>query len=199
MSLTEETMTPSTLQSGASRSLLLVHADDPVQANRLAALCSHYGHRARILDRHALLREEAADGLLVSCRRYCADIRLALTGRPALPRVLFCSRLGAAEQEALLASGVWLVPHGCGEQERIESWLTLARQLQQMLAEGAQREQALEQKLEERRLVEQAKGQLMRQHGLDEEAAYRLLRRTAMDQGKSLATLARQLLQVMGR
>ena len=31
-------------------SRLLIHADEPGQANRLALLVSHYGHRPQILD-----------------------------------------------------------------------------------------------------------------------------------------------------
>lgn len=187
-----------TSPGGVSRSLLLIHADDPQQANRLAVLGSHYGHRTRILDRRALVAEgEAADGLLISCRRLSAEIRIGLIERPALAKVLFCSRLSVAEQEVLLAKGVWLVPHDCGEQERIESWLTLARQLQMVLGDGVRREQDLQQQLEERRWVEQAKGQLMQRQALSEEAAYQLLRKTAMDQGKRIGVLARQLLQLL--
>lgn len=198
--LTEEKMMmPLNPPGGTRRSLLLIHADEAVQANRLAALGSHYGHSTRILDRHGLFTDEAADGLLISCRSVTADLQLALQHHGALARVLFCSRLSAAEQERLLAQGVWLVPHRCGEQERIESWLALARRLQMLLGEGARREQQLTRKLEERRLVEQVKGLLMRNHNLDEESAYRLLRKTAMDQGKSLAVLSRQLLQVLAR
>ncbi|HHP5492660.1 TPA: ANTAR domain-containing response regulator [Aeromonas veronii] len=191
---------PLTSLSDANRSLLLIHADDPQQANQLAVLGSHYGHRTRILDRHGMLVEgEAADGLLVSCRRLSTETRIVLSHRPALAKVLFCSRLSVADHEILLAKGVWLVPHRCSEQERIESWLTLARKLQMILKDGEQREQALLQQLEDRRWVERAKGQLMQQHGLSEEAAYGLLRKTAMDHGKSLGVLARQLLQLQVR
>ncbi|MGL6349646.1 MAG: ANTAR domain-containing response regulator [Aeromonas sp.] len=191
---------PITSLSGASRSLLLIYADDPLQANRLAVLGSQYGHRTRILDRHSLLAEGvAADGLLISCRRLNAESRIALSNRPTLAKVLFCSRLSVAEQEILLGKGVWLVPHSCSEQERIESWLALARQLLMVLGDAVRREQDLLQQLEDRRWIEQAKGQLMQHHGLSEEAAYQLLRKTAMDQGKSLGMLARQLSPLLAR
>ena len=191
---------PLTSPSGASRSLLLIHADDPPQANRLATLASHYGHRTRILDRHDLLaQDEVVDGLLISCRSISAEIQQAMTASPAVAKVLFCRRLSAAQQAALLAKGVWLIPHSCREQELLESLLALARQLQMLLGDRERREQALLQQLEDRRWVEQAKGQLMQRHGLSEEAAYQLLRKTAMDQGKSLGGLARQLLQLLAR
>ncbi|KUE80045.1 hypothetical protein ATO46_16475 [Aeromonas schubertii] len=174
---------------------VLIHADEPGQANRLAGLCSHYGYQPRILDRRALLQAQGeAAGLMISCRQITAELRLALKARPDLPRVLFCERIPAREQESLMGVGVWLVPHGCGEREKIAAWLSLARQLTLLLAEGAEREQGLTRRLEERRLVERAKGRLMRQHGLGEEEAYQLLRRAAMAQSKSLGELARQLL-----
>jgi response regulator NasT len=53
-------------------------------------------------------------------------------------------------------------------------------------------------KLSERKLVERAKGLLMKSRGLDEEAAYRALRKLAMDRGKSIGTVAREVVDIAG-
>ena len=107
-------------------SRLLIHADDPGQANRLALLVSHYGHQPRILDTRQLLTPtDQGDALLVSCRHFGAEVRLGLSLWPDLPRLLFCERLGGDTQFALLQQGVLLVPHPCGEREPVEQWLAL--------------------------------------------------------------------------
>ena len=176
-------------------SRLLIHADEPGQANRLALLVSHYGHRPQILDSRQLLTPDGqGDALLISSRQFGAEVRLGLSLWPGVPRLLFCERLGTEPQIALLQQGVLLVPHPCGEREPVEQWLRLARSQLAMVQALAQTEAELRQKLEERRLVEQAKGRLMRHQGLDEEQAYRLMRSTAMSRHLSLGELARQLL-----
>lgn len=53
-------------------------------------------------------------------------------------------------------------------------------------------------KLSERKLVERAKGILMQKRGLAEEEAYRALRKLAMDRGKSIGTVAREVVDVAG-
>lgn len=176
-------------------SRLLIHADEPGQANRLALLVSHYGHQPQILDSRQLLTPHGqGDALLISSRQFGAEVRLGLSLWPGVPRLLFCERLGTEPQIALLQQGVLLVPHPCGEREPVEQWLRLARSQLAMVQALAQTEAELRQKLEERRLVEQAKGRLMRHQGLDEEQAYRLMRSTAMSRHLSLGELARQLL-----
>ena len=175
-------------------SRLLIHADDPGQANRLALLVSHYGHQPGILDTRQLLTPtQRGDALLVSCRQFSAEVRLGLSLWPDMPRLLFCERLGIA----LLQQGVLLVPHPCGEREPVEQWLRLARSQLAMVQALMQTESELRQKLEDRRLIEQAKGRLMRHQGLDEDEAYRLMRSTAMSRHLSLGELARQLLQAL--
>lgn len=179
-------------------SRLLIHADDPGQANRLALLVSHYGHQPGILDTRQLLTPtQRGDALLVSCRQFSAEVRLGLSLWPDMPRLLFCERLGGDTQLALLQQGVLLVPHPCGEREPVEQWLRLARSQLAMVQALMQTESELRQKLEERRLIEQAKGRLMRHQGLDEDEAYRLMRSTAMSRHLSLGELARQLLQAL--
>lgn len=186
-------LTPGSHSGPVSR--LLIHADDPGQANRLALLVSQYGHQPRILDARQLLTPDGqGDALLISCRRFDAELRLGLSLWPDLPRLLFCERLGGEAQQALLQLGVLLVPHPCGEKEPVEQWLRLARSQLAMVQALAQTEIELRQKLVERRLIEQAKGRLMRHQGLDEEQAYRLMRSTAMSRHLSLGELARQLL-----
>ena len=156
-------------------SRLLIHADDPGQANRLALLVSHYGHQPGILDTRQLLTPtQRGDALLVSCRQFSAEVRLGLSLWPDMPR-----------------------PHPCGEREPVEQWLRLARSQLAMVQALMQTESELRQKLEDRRLIEQAKGRLMRHQGLDEDEAYRLMRSTAMSRHLSLGELARQLLQAL--
>ena len=93
-------------------SRLLIHADDPGQANRLALLVSHYGHQPRILDTRQLLTPmEQGEALLVSCRQFGAEVRLGLSLWPDMPRLLFCERLGGDTQLALLQQGVLQVLH----------------------------------------------------------------------------------------
>ena len=71
-------------------SRLLIHADDPGQANRLALLVSHYGHQPGILDTRQLLTPtQRGDALLVSCRQFSAEVRLGLSLWPDMPRLLF--------------------------------------------------------------------------------------------------------------
>lgn len=176
-------------------SRLLIHADEPGQANRLALLVSHYGHQPQILDSRQLLTPHGqGDALLISSRQFGAEVRLGLSLWPGVPRLLFCERIGTEPQIALLQQGVLLVPHPCGEREPVEQWLRLARSQLAMVQALAQTESELRQQLVDRRLVEQAKGRLMRHQGLDEEQAYRLMRSTAMSRHLSLGELARQLL-----
>ena len=179
-------------------SRLMIHADEPGQANRLALLVSHYGHQPQILDSRQLLTPHGqGDALLISSRQFGAEVRLGLSLWPGVPRLLFCERIGTEPQIALLQQGVLLVPHPCGEREPVEQWLRLARSQLAMVQALAQTESELRQQLVERRLVEQAKGRLMRHQGLDEEQAYRLMRSTAMSRHLSLGELARQLLQAL--
>lgn len=176
-------------------SRLLIHADEPGQANRLALLVSHYGHQPQILDSRQLLTPHGqGDALLISSRQFGAEVRLGLSLWPGVPRLLFCERISTEPQIALLQQGVLLVPHPCGEREPVEQWLRLARSQLAMVQALAQTESELRQQLVDRRLVEQAKGRLMRHQGLDEEQAYRLMRSTAMSRHLSLGELARQLL-----
>ncbi|MDM5142466.1 ANTAR domain-containing protein [Aeromonas bestiarum] len=187
------TLPPGGRASPPSR--LLIHADEPGQANRLALLVSHYGHQPQILDSRQLLTPHGqGDALLISSRQFGAEVRLGLSLWPGVPRLLFCERIGTEPQIALLQQGVLLVPHPCGEREPVEQWLRLARSQLAMVQALAQTESELRQQLVERRLVEQAKGRLMRHQGLDEEQAYRLMRSTAMSRHLSLGELARQLL-----
>lgn len=176
-------------------SRLMIHADEPGQANRLALLVSHYGHQPQILDSRQLLSPNGqGDALLISSRQFGAEVRLGLSLWPGLPRLLFCERIDPEPQVTLLQQGVLLVPHPCGEREPVEQWLRLARSQLAMVQALAQTESELRQQLVDRRLVEQAKGRLMRHQGLDEEQAYRLMRSTAMNRHLSLGELARQLL-----
>ncbi|MBS2779952.1 ANTAR domain-containing response regulator [Aeromonas salmonicida] len=187
-----------TLPSGGRAgppSRLMIHADEPGQANRLALLVSHYGHQPQILDSRQLLSPNGqGDALLISSRQFGAEVRLGLSLWLGLPRLLFCERIGPEPQITLLQQGVLLVPHPCGEREPVEQWLRLARSQLAMVQALAQTESELRQQLVDRRLVEQAKGRLMRHQGLDEEQAYRLMRSTAMNRHLSLGELARQLL-----
>lgn len=57
---------------------------------------------------------------------------------------------------------------------------------------------AASKKLSERKLVERAKGLLMKSRGLDEETAYTSLRNLAMERGKSIGTVAREVVDVAG-
>ncbi|MGL6586158.1 hypothetical protein ACSZOO_15355 [Aeromonas hydrophila] len=108
-------------------SRLLIHADEPGQANRLALLVSQYGHQPRILDARQLLSPDGqGDALLISSRQFGAEVRLGLSLWPGVPRLLFCERIGTEPQIALLQQGVLLVPHPCGEREPVEQWLRLA-------------------------------------------------------------------------
>ncbi|HHQ4586060.1 TPA: hypothetical protein ACSP93_004036, partial [Aeromonas hydrophila] len=87
------------LTSGGPVSRLLIHADEPGQANRLALLVSQYGHQPRILDARQLLSPDGqGDALLVSSRRFDAETRLGLSLWPDMPRLLFCERLGGEAQ-----------------------------------------------------------------------------------------------------
>jgi response regulator NasT len=127
-------------------SRLLIHADDPGQANRLALLVSHYGHQPGILDTRQLLTPtQRGDALLVSCRQFSAEVRLGLSLWPDMPRLLFCERLGGDTQLALLQQGVLLVPHPCGEREPVEQWLRLARSQLAMVQALMQTESELRQ------------------------------------------------------
>ena len=102
--------TLSTRGQDGPASRLLIHADDPGQANRLALLVSHYGHQPRILDTRQLLTpmeqgtpcSSAADSSAPRCPR---PLPLA---RPAAPLVLRAA--GGDTQLALLRQGVLLVP-----------------------------------------------------------------------------------------
>ena len=86
-------------------SRLLIHADDPGQANRLALLVSHYGHQPGILDTRQLLTPtQQGDALLVSCRQFSAGSPLPLW--PDMPRLLFCERLGAIPSSPCCSGGV---------------------------------------------------------------------------------------------
>ena len=104
--------TLSTRGQDGPASRLLIHADDPGQANRLALLVSHYGHQPGILDTRQLLTPtQRGDALLVSCRQFSAEVRLGLSLWPDMPRLLFCERLGGDTQLALLQQGVLLVQY----------------------------------------------------------------------------------------
>lgn len=50
--------------------------------------------------------------------------------------------------------------------------------------------------LSERKQIDRAKGLLMKQRGYDEETAYRTLRKLAMDRGQSMASVARDLVEL---
>jgi two-component system, response regulator / RNA-binding antiterminator len=51
-------------------------------------------------------------------------------------------------------------------------------------------------KLSDRKIIDKAKGILMKTRGLDEETAYATLRRLAMDRGKTLAAMARDVVDM---
>lgn len=51
-------------------------------------------------------------------------------------------------------------------------------------------------KLSDRKLVDKAKGVLMKARGLDEEAAYHAMRKLAMERGQTMATVARDVIDM---
>lgn len=57
---------------------------------------------------------------------------------------------------------------------------------------------AASKKLSERKLVERAKGLLMKTRHIDEETAYASLRKLAMERGKSIGTVAREVVDIAG-
>ena len=119
--------TLSTRGQDGPASRLLIHADDPGQANRLALLVSHYGHQPRILDTRQLLtpgwsRGRPARQLPTASAPRCASASLW----PGLPRL--CSASGWGDtQLALLRQGCAIGAPPCGEREPVEQWLRLAR------------------------------------------------------------------------
>lgn len=54
----------------------------------------------------------------------------------------------------------------------------------------------LSKKLSDRKLVDQAKGILMKARGLDEEAAYHAMRKLAMERGHTIASVARDVIDM---
>ena len=57
---------------------------------------------------------------------------------------------------------------------------------------------AASKKLSDRKLVERAKGLLMKTRHIDEETAYASLRKLAMERGKSIGTVAREVVDIAG-
>ena len=51
-------------------------------------------------------------------------------------------------------------------------------------------------KLSDRKLLDQAKGVLMKARGLDEDAAYHAIRKLAMERGQTMATVARDVIDM---
>jgi response regulator NasT len=51
-------------------------------------------------------------------------------------------------------------------------------------------------KLSDRKLVDKAKGVLMKARGLDEDAAYHAMRKLAMERGQTMASVARDIIDM---
>jgi response regulator NasT len=177
---------------------VLVITSDPARAAIVAEALGEAEVRAApslesadlAADLIVIARDCADRGTLNGLRRF--------TGETAPPVAMFVDRSEPGLAEAAVQAGLaayvvdGLYPSRIqGVVEVAMSRFQIMRQLKTDLAKAKS-------DLSERKTVERAKGLLMKERGLDEEAAYGLLRKLAMDSGKSLATVAADLIAFAG-
>ncbi|MGE0827983.1 MAG: ANTAR domain-containing response regulator [Hyphomonadaceae bacterium] len=139
----------------------------------------------------------APDMVIVACdapaRDAIDDLRRVSEINPR-PIVMFVDRSAPEEAEAALRAGVAAYVVDGLEPSRIRSMLEIAS-AQFRVSEELRRDLAeAKASLAARKTIEKAKGVLMKRRKLNEEEAYALLRKAAMDQGKSIGTVASELL-----
>lgn len=122
----------------------------------------------------------------------CASL---MKSKPA-PILVLAANEGSLTPEEILECGVSSYGVGDFDRKRLTTMIRVSmkrfRQTQSLTKELKRSKE----QLEERKTIEKAKGLIMTQRGLSEDQAYQHMRKTAMDQGKSMVSLAKQLIEV---
>lgn len=146
------------------------------------------------------LAERAAAGaldlLIIDLERPApADMDDALKIVRAIDRpvVIFVDSSTRADTRAAMEAGVSAYIIGDLRAERIKPIIDMAVSRFETQKHLVDRLASTEQALRDRKIIERAKGVLMSRNRLTEDEAYRLLRRTAMNQKRSIADVARNV------
>ncbi|HVY03239.1 MAG TPA: ANTAR domain-containing protein [Caulobacterales bacterium] len=122
-------------------------------------------------------------------------LRAAMQARP-FPVVMFVDRSAPGLGEEAVRAGVAAYVVGGLRPERVRPILDVAmsrfRLIHQLRADLAKAQSDLA----ARKTIDRAKGVLMKERQIDEGAAYAILRKLAMDSGRSVGTVAADLLAI---
>lgn len=194
---------PPRTQAGIQQLREMAGSDIPRPDTRRSLGETWYELTTRRIDAMKRVEEALADELSAMCRDKIAVSRQEMADLEALRATLTAN--GASppmcQQLVDLFDGEPCHELGTLTANAVDSQLN--RSLIELMQVQATRLQALGDELEttrkalrERKLVERAKGLIMAHQEMTEEEAYRFLRKASMDQSKSMAAMARSILDL---
>ena len=167
-------------------------------------LLEQHGYRVEVFNKQSLASDlevsTSIDLIVMNLDQLTAsdlDFCKALHAKSSLPILVLAGEESEVSTQAILDSAI--SSYGIGEFDR-KRLITMAdvaierfKQIQSLKEELDHSKQQLKQ----RKVIERAKGMIMTHRGLNENDAYNHMRRAAMDQGKSIASFAEQIIQVL--
>ncbi len=167
-------------------------------------LLEQHGYRVEVFNKQSLASDlevsTSIDLIVMNLDQLTAsdlDFCKALHAKASLPILVLAGEESEVSTQAILDSAI--SSYGIGEFDR-KRLITMAdvaierfKQIQSLKEELDHSKQQLKQ----RKVIERAKGMIMTHRGLNENDAYNHMRRAAMDQGKSIASFAEQIIQVL--
>ena len=186
-------------------SLKIVIVDEnPIRAAILRDGLHEAGHVnvTHIDDRNGLLARIYAidpDVILIDLENPSRDVleqMFQVSRAVRRPIAMFVDQSDSASIQASVDAGVSAYIVDGFRKERIKSIIDLCISRFNAFAKLQDELERTKNALEERKVIDRAKGILMKSRGLDEDAAYKALRKLAMDRGKSLAAVAKDVIDM---
>lgn len=187
---------------------ILICAEDAVRAADIEDGLNDPGAGAQ-RGRHIVHRVDALSSLLPSIattdpHAVVVDLRDSSPAAVALltaaaraakrPIVAFVDRFDPDAADAAIDAGIAAFVYGGFDKARIDSILTIAVRRYASFARLEAELERARSALRDRKLIDRAKAILMSRDGLTEAEAYALLRRSAMNQNRTIADLARAII-----
>ena len=178
--------------------------------SRAGEICSALvlaGHQVAALPPSCLdladrIKEIQPDIILIQTEAPSRDtLEHLAVAHETLPRpvVMFAKKSDARMIRKVLRAGVSAYIVDGLSPQRLAPIMDVAIARFDQYHELRQERDAATQKLADRVVIDKAKGLLMKARGLDEDAAFKTLRKLAMDRGKSLGTVAGDLVRIKSR
>lgn len=167
-------------------------------------ILEQHGYQVEVFNKHSLASDLAVstsiDLIVINLDQLTAsdlDFCKALHAKASLPILVLAAQESEVSTQAILDSAISSYGVGEFDHKRLITMADVAIERFKQIQSLKEELDHSKQQLKQRKVIERAKGMIMTHRGLNENDAYNHMRRAAMDQGKSIASFAEQIIQVL--